>query len=140
MLQDRDSARKYFLQVWAKQSKGEALEPMERIVASVILNHPEYHALLEAGESVIQADFTPEMGQTNPFLHMGMHIAIQEQLSTDRPPGIVAAHQKLLIHFGEPHEVEHRMMECLGECLWLAQRNNTMPDEQQYLNQLKELI
>ncbi len=140
MLQDRETARKYFLQVWAKQCNSQPMEAMERIVAAVILNHPEYHPLLEAGEAAVQAEYTPEMGQTNPFLHMGMHIAIQEQLSTDRPPGIVAAHRKLLNHVGDPHEVEHRMMECLGECLWQAQRNNTMPDEQQYLNQLNELI
>ena len=70
---------------------------------------------------------------------MGMHIAIREQLSTQRPPGINAAYEALLKRLGDPHEAEHRMMECLGEAMWLAQRNNTAPDESAYLECLQRL-
>ena len=83
-------------------------------------------------------DYTPEMGQTNPFLHMGMHIAIREQLGGDRPAGILAVHQRLCRRL-DSHAAEHLMMECLGETLWEAQRGGGEPDERVYLERLRRL-
>ena len=77
--------------------------------------------------------------QSNPFLHMGMHIAIREQLSTQRPPGIEAAYKQLLERLGDLHAVEHHMMECLGQAMWEAQRQGTPPDESAYLECLRRL-
>ena len=140
MIQDRDSGRTFFLEVWGKHKKRLPLEALEKIVLDVILQHPEYHAILEQDEKEISAmEFTPEMGMTNPFLHMGMHITIQEQIGSNRPSGITALYQQLLPKYPSAHDLEHIMMECLGESLWLAQRNNTLPDEAQYLEQVKKL-
>ena len=140
MIQDRDSGRTFFLEVWAKQKQQALLEPLEQIVLNVILQHPEYHEILEKDEKEIAAmEFIPEMGVTDPFLHMGMHITIQEQIGSDRPPGIATLYQQLLFKYPSVHDLEHSMMECLGETLWLAQRNNTLPDEAQYLEQVKRL-
>ena len=140
MIQDRNSSRKFFSEVWGKYKKQSPLEALEQLVLDVIFQHPEYHEILEKEEKDIAAmDFTPEAGMTNPFLHMGMHIAIQEQISTDRPEGITALYQQLLPGYSSAHDLEHGMMECLGETLWQAQRNNTMPDEIQYLERLRRL-
>ena len=138
MFQSRDEVRQVYLNVWHKLQHDQLLEPMEALIAEVIELHPEYHALLEDGEASVQNDFTPEQGQTNPFLHMGMHIALREQLSTDRPAGIKKLHQKLTSRMGL-HTAEHAMIDCLGQALWLAQRNNTMPDDDSYLLCLKRL-
>ncbi len=131
--QDRNQLRQMYFDAWRKQQSGELMQPLEAMIAGVIALHPEYHALLEQGEDALDKDFLPEMGETNPFMHMGMHIAIREQLATDRPGGIVLAHKKLLLRLQDVHEVEHQIMECLGESLWEAQRNNSAPDESQYL-------
>jgi len=140
LIQDRDSSRKFFSEVWEKHKRQAPLEALEQVVLDVIFQHPEYHEVLEKEEKDIAAmDFMPEAGMTNPFLHMGMHIAIQEQISTDRPEGITALYQQLLPGYPSAHVLEHSMMECLGETLWQAQRNNTMPDEVQYLEQVKRL-
>jgi len=137
MFQSRDEIRQVYLSVWQKLQQGSVLEPMESIIAAVIELHPEYHALFQQGaDNIQQAEFSPESGQTNPFLHMGMHITLHEQASTDRPPGIKKIHKKLCRKRGQ-HEAEHAMMECLGQALWLAQRNQTMPDEQAYLECLR---
>lgn len=110
------------------------LEPLEQLVLEVILEHPEYHGYLEHEEESLDLDFAPERGISNPFLHMGMHIAIKEQVGTDRPAGIKERYRLLLNgRFSSAHELEHRMMECLGEALWVAQRNNTLPDDNAYL-------
>ena len=140
MIQDRDSGRTFFLEVWAKYKKQSLLEPLEQIVLNVILQHPEYHEILEKDEEEIATmEFVPEMGMTNPFLHMGMHIAILEQVGSNRPPGIAALYQQLLPKYSSAQDLEHSMMECLGEALWQAQRNNTLPDELKYLEQVRRL-
>ena len=131
--QDRNQLRQMYLDVWAKHKNAELMQPLEALIAEVITWHPEYHALLEQGEDTLHKDFLPEQGQSNPFMHMGMHIAIREQLNTDRPAGIVLAHKKLLLRLQDAHQADHQIMECLGQSLWDAQRNNTAPDESQYL-------
>jgi hypothetical protein len=138
MFQSRDEVRQMYLAVWHKLQQKMPLEPMEALIADVIEIHPEYHNLLETGDDIRQQEFTPEQGQTNPFLHMGMHIALREQAAADRPPGIKTIHQKLLTQKGQ-HKAEHEMMECLGESLWSAQRNNQLPDEAAYLDCLEKL-
>ena len=141
MIQDRDSGRTFFLEVWGKHKRQLPLEALEQMVLNVILQHPEYHAILEKDEKEISAmEFLPESGMTNPFLHMGMHIAIQEQIASNRPSGITALYQQLLLKYPSAHDLEHSMMESLGEALWLAQRNNTLPDEAEYLEQVKRLL
>lgn len=115
------------------------MDPMQEVVGNIVELHPEYHQLLENEDSVDQ-DFSAETGESNPFLHMSMHIALHEQISTDRPKGIYDCYQELCIHKGGAHDAEHAMMECLGEALWQAQRNQTAPDEDKYLACLLKII
>jgi hypothetical protein len=136
---NRDDARKFFIEVRQKYLNNEALERLEGLILDVILSHPEYHELLDKGFEAIVGDYFPEQGTVNPFLHMGMHIAIKEQIQTDRPSGIRAECEALLIKYGDLHKMEHEVMNCLGESLWLAQRNSCMPDERAYLENIKAL-
>ena len=137
--QDRDQLRLFFINSWKKKQNNEPMEQLEEIVADIVAKHPEYHPLLEKEDAAIGREYLSEFGETNPFLHMGMHIAIYEQLSTNRPAGIRDAYQKICKKAGDEHEGEHRIMDCLGEIMWQAQRNQTQPDEQAYLKMLKEL-
>lgn len=138
--QDRDSMRLFFADAWRKAAAGEALEPMERIVAGVISEHPEYHDLLANPDTArLDRDYRPEDGETNPFLHMGMHIALREQAGADRPPGIRALIDQIAVHLGDLHAAEHELMEPLGEALWRAQRDSTHPDEATYLEAVRNL-
>lgn len=136
---DRDKLRQQYLDVWNKANQGLQLEPLEEIIADVIRDHPEYHALLNSGKAALQSEYYPEHGQSNPFLHMGMHIALREQVASNRPIGIADLTRKLLLKYRDSHEMEHQMMECLGESLWLAQRNQTAPDEGLYMENLRRL-
>ena len=136
--ESRSDTRQTFFDVWEKMQSGTPMTALESIIADVIRMHPEYHALLAHGVEVLDKDWLPEGGETNPFLHMGMHIAIREQLSIDRPPGIKAAYEALLGKTHDQMQAEHLMLECLGETLWRAQRENRMPDEQLYLRLVLE--
>jgi hypothetical protein len=135
---DRNQLRKVFFDTWKLKRADTPLDAMQTIIANIIELHPEYHSLLE-NENTLDKDYLPDQGETNPFLHMSMHIALHEQISTDRPAGIKTVYQKLSLKHGSAHNAEHAMMDCLGETLWQAQRDKTMPDEQAYLKCLQKL-
>src|SRR5574338_300956 len=110
----RDQVRNFFIETWRKYREKDVLTPMESVAANVMTVHPEYHAVLEDPESV-DRDFPPEAGQINPFLHLSLHLAIEEQLSIDQPPGIRAAFEGACARHGERHAALHDVLECLGE-------------------------
>lgn len=131
--------RQMFFLSWEKYRQNKPLLPLEQEIVQVLLAHPEYHSFIENQEKSSQQAYFPELGQTNPFLHMGLHLAIREQIATDRPPGINAIYQQLVKKYADNLAIEHLMMEQLAECLWLAQKNNALPDEAHYLQVLRNL-
>ncbi len=138
--QGRASLRRMYLEAWRKHRESLPVEPVEDQIIRVIALHPEYAQVLEAGEDALDRDYTPEAGQTNPFLHMGLHLAIREQVGTDRPAGIALVHRALVARYGGAHDAEHAMIEKLGEALWNAQRAGLAPDENKYLESLRKLV
>lgn len=130
--------RKLFFSSWAKYRKSLPLEILEKQIVDVILAHPEYHPLFESSSSD-DTSYFPELGQTNPFLHLGLHLALRDQINTNRPSGIKIVFNQMLNTLRDPLLVEHKMMECLVECLWQAQKNKCIPDEKKYLADLNEL-
>jgi uncharacterized protein with von Willebrand factor type A (vWA) domain len=137
---ERDQMRQVFFESWRKAQAGEAMQPLEQMVSSVVSAHPEYHPLLNDKEGGLSKEFLPEGGETNPFLHMAMHITLLEQISTDRPGGISELYRRLCQRLGDDHEADHQLMECLGRMLWEAQSENRMPDEQAYLECIRRLV
>jgi hypothetical protein len=135
--QDRHELRKMYAEAWKKQLAGQPMSPLELQIAAVVAQHPEYHDAVTGGD--LDRDYTPEGGRTNPFLHMGLHLGIREQVATDRPAGIAGIYEALAARDGDPHSAEHRMIECLAETLWEAQSTNRAPDEALYLERLRRL-
>jgi hypothetical protein len=133
----RDEVRRFFTDTWRKQRAGDILTPLEAIAADWIVEHPEYHDDLADETAATSTDYSPESGRTNPYLHLSMHLAISEQLSIDQPPGIRAAHERLVARLGSTHEAQHAIMECLGETIWEAQRNNAPLDTDAYLARIE---
>lgn len=138
--QDRTRTRELYRSAWRKHLAQEPLEPLEKQVVSLLEEHPEYHPMLRGDDGVLDRDFTPDDGAENPFLHLGLHLALREQVGTDRPAGIASLTRSLLLRHGDGHAVEHLMMQCLGEFLWDAQRQGRAPDEAAYLERLRGLL
>lgn len=128
----REQARQFFFDTWRKYRQREMLSAMEDLALDVILLHPEYHRMLDDAERYQDKDYLPEMGDTNPFLHMGMHIAIKEQLSIDQPVGIRLRFERLHKQTGDEHAATHQVMECLAEMIWQAQRTRSALDATVY--------
>ena len=135
--QDRNELRQMYFDAWRKSRLGDLLSPLEAQIATVIEDHPEYQSMMN--DEQLDQSFTPEGGETNPFLHMGLHLAVREQIATDRPPGIAALFNAILVKTGESHATEHKVIDCLAETLWEAQSSNAMPDEEAYLERLRRL-
>lgn len=135
---ERDSYRRLFLEVYQKMQQQTVLTPLEAEIAKVLEAHPFYHHLLQNEKSLGQ-EFSMQ-GLENPFLHMGLHLSVCEQIQTDRPFGVRAIYQDLLKTGRDVHEVEHQMMEVLAQVLWTALENKKPPEEAFYLQQLRELI
>ena len=133
----RDEARRFLMGAWEKFRAQAPLTPLESIAARLVAMHPEYHALLEAGDEHLDRDWRPEHGETNPFLHLSLHLAVAEQLSIDQPRGLVAHFERLKAARGDEHAALHAVLDCLGETVWHAQRHGTPPDATVYLGCLE---
>jgi len=129
----RDQARRFLFDTWAKQKQSAPLTDLEKIALAVLVRHPEYHTIVDAPERYADLDYLPEFGETNPFLHMNMHLAIEEQLSINQPHGVRELYQALCQQTGDEHRAQHEMMDCLAEMIWQAQRSGTGPDGGLYL-------
>jgi hypothetical protein len=130
---ERDQLRKLFFESWRKYNEQLPLEPLEMQLIDIILLHPEYHTMLSNPDHALK-----DFDEANPFLHMSLHLALREQIQTNRPAGIQAIHQALCIKLQDKHLAEHRMMDCLADILWQAQQTGQMPDEQTYLTCLRQ--
>ncbi len=133
----RDQARRFFVEAWRKRRQAEILSGLEHLAADLVLAHPEYHDLLEDPDDALTRDFGAPAGQPNPFLHLSLHLAVEEQLSIDQPPGIRGIAEALAARTGDRHEAMHEILECLGEAVWRAQREGGPPDAQAYLECLR---
>ena len=129
----RDQVRQFFFDSWKKYRAGAPLEGLETLAVEVALAHSEHHHVLDDPDRHLDRDYTPEQGESNPFLHMSMHVAVEEQLSIDQPPGIAAEFDRILKTKGDRHDAIHALLDCLGEVIWAAQRNRTPPDGEAYL-------
>jgi hypothetical protein len=133
----REQARQFLFDAWHKRRAGELLTPLEDLTAQLIDKHPEYHDLLAAPERSQDKDYAPDGSEINPFLHIMMHLSIEEQISIGQPFGIREQFARLTKKYQSEHEAQHAMMDCLGEMIWQAQRNKTEPDPVIYISCLE---
>jgi len=130
----RDQLRQAYADAWRKHLDGSPLTPLEAMLATIIGLHPEYQAVLTDADTALGFEPDATHAAENPFLHMGLHMAVREQLAIDRPPGVRDLHRRLQAHYGDVHGAEHALMEALAETLWEAQRSGRQPDEAHYLS------
>ena len=133
----RDEVRRFFCDAWALRGGAPAPTPLQAIAIDWMQRHPEYHALLERPDAALEAEFSPETGRENPFLHLSLHLSVVEQLQIDQPPGIRSAWQALMQASHDEHTVAHTVMQALAETLWESQRHGTPLSNERYLERLQ---
>ena len=132
---DRSAQRKFLAKSWEKYKTNQLLEPLELQLANIIAKHPEYHEIINN----LDTEYFPEQGKINPFLHINLHLSLQDQLDLDQAKGDKEIYNNLLKKIKDTHQVEHIMMEHIAEMIFISQKNKPM-DQEQYLRSLKELI
>ena len=136
----REQLRSSYAEAWRKYLERIPMTPLESLIADVIARHPEYQSLVSDAAAAQAFESAAGGGAENPFLHMGLHLAVREQLSIDRPPGVREVRQALTARLGDEHDAEHVLMEALAETLWEAQRGGQPPDERRYLARARARI
>lgn len=131
--------RRFFCRTWQQMNSAQPLDPMQALAATWIREHPEYAAALADEPAALAAHYPVEQGNTNPFLHLSMHLSIAEQVAIDQPAGIRAAVQTLTQRRDSLHEAHHGVMECLGVMIWESQRSGLPPDGQAYVDAVRRL-
>jgi hypothetical protein len=134
----RDEVRTFFFEAWSKFKAHQSLTDLEKIALGVMHMHPEYHSILNQPEQFKHQDYFPEFGETNPFLHMSLHLSLLEQISINQPIGITGIYTELKTKHQNEHDAQHAVLECLAETIWQAQRSNTSMDSAHYLQLLKQ--
>ena len=94
------------------------MDALETLASQWIAEHPEYHADLSDVDAALTRQYSGDNGQSNPFLHLSMHLSISEQCSIDQPQGIRQAVELLAARRDSLHEAHHAAMDCLGTMLW----------------------
>ena len=133
----RDEVRTFFCEAWQLRDGRKPVTSLQAIAIDWMARHPEYHALLESGPAALEAEFSPQAGRENPFLHLSLHVSLVEQLQIDQPPGIRTAWQALMQSTQDEHEAAHRAIDALAQTLWEAQRDRTPPSNERYLERLR---
>jgi hypothetical protein len=136
---ERQKMRQHFFDAWQKKRDNAPLDHLEQQLVNIICEHPEYHYILEEPDKYRDQDYSPEAGSTNPFFHMALHASLMEQITTDRPKGILDIYTRLAGNSSNSHQAEHKMMEVLAALLWQAQKSGQPPDQAQYLKILQRL-
>lgn len=136
----REQVRHFFCDIWRKYHAQITLTPLETLAWQWIVAHPEYHSLLADESTALAKDFRVESGQTNPFLHLAMHLSISEQITVDQPPGIRRLSIALAQQLDSEHEAQHQIMECLAEMLWNHQRHQVPLDNSVYLSCIEQQL
>lgn len=134
----QQDVRRFFCETFRKSHSHEILSPLEAIASDWITRHPEYDAVLRNLDAALDANYRVEDGNTNPFLHLSMHLSIAEQITVDQPKGVRAAFEILSTKFNSQHEAHHEIMECLGEMIWNSQRSGLPPDGNAYIEALRK--
>ena len=136
----RDQVREFFFNTWLKFKQNQMLEGIEKIGVQVMQMHPEYHVILDDSARYMHQQYFPEMGETNPFLHMSLHLSILEQISINQPVGIVNIHQQLLMQHQDAHDAQHQLLDCLAETIWQAQHHQQPLDAVHYMQLMQQKV
>ncbi len=136
---DRQQVRQFFIDLWQRRISPPT-EGLAALALPLMEAQPEYHPLLERPPAALEREYPPELGETNPFLHLSLHLALAEQLGVDQPAGVRASYARLLMQHQDAHKAQHAMIDCLAEMIWQAQRNATAYDPAVYQDCLQRQI
>ena len=132
--------RQIFWDAWHKAQAGLPINALEVRIARVIEMHPEHHHFFDDMEDFLERDFQVDDGM-NPYLHLSLHLALEEQLATKQPAEAARAMDHMItIKKMDRHDALHKLLEILAETVYYAQRSGQEPDTVAYATRMKALL
>ncbi len=132
--------RQVLWDAWRKAQAGLPLNALEVRIARVIAMHPEYHSMFDDMEAFLDRDFAVDDGM-NPYLHLSLHLALEEQLAIRQPPEAGVCLEQLMRQKGmSRHDALHVLLEVLAETVYFAQRRGGSPDTTAYTDGIRRLM
>lgn len=132
--------RKVFWDAWYQDKNRLPLDPLQVRIVRILHLHPEYHHHFNDMERFLDHD--PNSTDTgNFYLHLSLHLAIEEQIAVRQPPEVAAWMEMAVQHkHQERHQALHAALEALGETMAEAQQQGKEPDSESYVLRIKRLI
>ena len=137
---DRNELRNFYFQAWKKYREQRPLEAIEQQIATVVSEHPEYINTIENPDKFQDKDYDERSGEANPYLHLGLHLAIRDQIQTNLPAGIQPLYAKLNTQYTSHLDLEHAIMPILFEEIYAMQHNKTEFSAENYLEKIRGLL
>jgi len=132
--------RQVFWDAWQKAQADLPINALEVRIARVIEMHPEYHHFFQDMDDFLDRDFHVNDGM-NPYLHLSLHLAIEEQLATKHPPEASKVMEYYMLELKkERHDVIHMILETLAETIYQGQQIGKEPDPIAYASELRVLL
>ena len=135
--QDRSELRARFSTAWERVRHGQPMNAEEQQLVQIMREHPEYQEAITDDDEALHRDYGDD-GTVNPFLHIGLHVALLDQVGRDRPAGIRRVYRQVLDAYeGDRHKAEHAMMSCLADMLWRVMHQGQRFNDKAYLRCLR---
>lgn len=138
---NHQDTRKVFFEAWQKELHAKPVTALENIIIDVLKRHPEYQSIFSHQEAFENFQLNNNTHEPNPFFHLSLHVAILEQVQSNRPAGVAEIYKRLLNKYHDQNDVEHKMMEVLAQLLHdAAHTPELIANDQAYLDRLNKLF
>ncbi len=125
------SQKKRVQEVWGKIKEEKELSPEDKKLAKILLEHEEYSNLWDA----ISSHPKKRAEQINPYLHVYLHIAIENQIGEENPRQV----GRYVSQSIDKHKAIHEIIAIFSEHLFEALKYRKPLDRLKYIQRLNEM-
>jgi hypothetical protein len=133
----RESNRQRLHEVWVAAKAGRPLAGEEAAYAKAMLDHPEYHNAWEFADQVGAAEYVVD--GANPFLHITVHVIIENQLAQGDPPEVAKTLERLLGQGMGRHGAIHAIAAAFMEVAFPAFQGREPFNTKRYIKKVRRL-
>ena len=130
-------SREIMCSIWERFQRGLTL-PEEEHIAGALREHDEYKSAWEAGSAAPDEHCT--VNGANPFLHVHIHVAVENQLRGGDPPGVSVVLGELQRKGIDRHEAIHMIGSVLINEIYEIMGAHRPFDRARYLKGLDNLL
>lgn len=139
MFSRRKNNRMRTYRVWRKFKDGKTLSKEDRRLGEVLECHKEFHTIWERAPFIKNDDFN--VSGMNPFMHVLLHLVVENQLALNDPPETRAILEKLMEAGSGRHEACHIIAEMIAKHIdrILTSETGSIPKDS-YRSELMQLL